>query len=312
MPHALLLVVAGLVLLILAADRFVLSAVRLASHWGMSTVLIGALVVGMGTSAPEFIVSVVSGGESFDLAIGNIVGSNIANLSLVLGASVLVTAIVGQQRILRREGIAMLASMMLFSALIWDGSLGQVDGSILVAAMVVTSFYLVRWSQQDDDNGIENSIDKLETNKSISAKKEIALGVGTLISMLLGAEWLKDGALEIAQILGISAGAIGLTLVAIGTSLPELATAIAAARRRENGLIVGNLVGSNLFNSLVVGGGVALIRPGTLESSFTSTLVVMLLIGGLAGILGSIGNRLVRAEGAGLLALYLVYLIYTF
>jgi cation:H+ antiporter len=312
MPHALLLVIAGLALLVLAADRFVLSAVRLASHWGMSTMLIGALVVGMGTSAPEFIVSVVSGGESFDLAIGNIVGSNIANLSLVLGASILVATIVGQQRILRREGIAMLASMVLFSALIWDGSLGLADGIILIAAMLVASFYLVRWSRQDNDSGVGKSIDELETGESVSAKKEIALGIGTLIVMLLGAEWLKDGALEIAQILGISAGAIGLTLVAIGTSLPELATVIAAARRRENGLVVGNLVGSNLFNSLVVGGGVALVRPGTLESSFTSTLVAMLLIGGLAGILGSIGNRFVRAEGAGLLALYLVYLVCTF
>jgi len=201
---------------------------------------------------------------------------------------------------------------VLFSALIWDGSLGLADGIILIAAMLVASFYLVRWSRQDNDSGVGKSIDELETGESVSAKKEIALGIGTLIVMLLGAEWLKDGALEIAQILGISAGAIGLTLVAIGTSLPELATVIAAARRRENGLVVGNLVGSNLFNSLVVGGGVALVRPGTLESSFTSTLVAMLLIGGLAGILGSIGNRFVRAEGAGLLALYLVYLVCTF
>lgn len=312
MGFALFLVLVGLVLLTIAADRFVLSAARLASHWGLSTVLIGALVVGMGTSAPEFIVSVVSGGESLDLAIGNIAGSNIANLSLVLGASVMVATIAGQQRILRREGLLMMGSMVLFTVLIWDGSLNRTDGIILVSAMIVASALLVRWSRQDDAAGFGSPADEIDTDESVSAGKEIGIGLATLLTMLLGAEWLKDGALEIAEILGISAGVIGLTLVAIGTSLPELATAIAAARRRENGIVVGNLLGSNLFNSLIVGGGVALVRPGSLESSFTATLIVMLMIGALAGIFGLTGNRYVRAEGAALLAIYFGYLIITF
>lgn len=312
MAFALFLVLAGLVLLTLSADRFVLSAARLASHWGLSTVLIGALVVGMGTSAPEFIVSVVSGGESFDLAIGNIAGSNIANLSLVLGASAMVATIAGQNRILRREGIMMLVAMTVFTGLIWDGSLGRVDGTILVLGMLVASFFLVRWSRQDDENGFGPDLDEIETDDTVSASKEIAIGTLTLLSMLAGAELLKDGALDIAEIMGISAGVIGLTLVAIGTSLPELATAVAAARRRENGLVVGNLLGSNLFNSLIVAGGVALFRPGTLEGDFTLTLLTMMAIGAGAGILGVMGNRYVRAEGAALLAVYFIYLFLTF
>lgn len=312
MTSALLLVLAGLILLTIAADRFVLSAARLASHWGMSTVLVGALVVGMGTSAPEFIVSVVSGGESLDLAIGNIAGSNIANLSLVLGASVMVATIAGQQRILRREGLLMFGSMVLFTVLIWNGSLNRADGIVLVLAMFVASALLVRWSKQDDVNGFGSPADEIDTDEHVSAGKEVTIGLATLGTMLLGAEWLKDGALEIAVILGISAGVIGLTLVAIGTSLPELATAIAAARRRENGIVVGNLLGSNLFNSLIVGGGVALVRPGALESSFDTTLIFMLVVGALSGVLGLMGNRYVRAEGAGLLVLYIGYLVLTF
>lgn len=224
----------------------------------------------------------------------------------------MVATIAGQQRILRREGVMMLAAMTLFTALIWDGSLNRPDGILLIIGMAVASFYLVRWSRQDDVAGFGPDLDEIDTDATVSAGKEIAIGILTLIAMLIGAELLKDGALDIAEIMGISAGVIGLTLVAIGTSLPELATAVAAARRRENGLVVGNLLGSNLFNSLIVGGGVALFRPGTLEQDFTFTLITMMAIGAGAGILGTWGNRYVRAEGAALLAVYFIYLFVTF
>ncbi len=298
---AILLIVVGLVLLTFAADRFVTAAARLAKAWGMSQILIGAVVVGMGTSAPEFIVSVVGGGKSFDLAFGNIAGSNIANLTLVLGASVLVSAIVGQRTILRREGLLMLLGVILFGAFLWDGGLNRIEGTILALGAALSGYLLTRWStgETDDDVGLEGDF-KVPT--------ELAAGLLTLSVMLVGAQLLATGALDAAAILGVSEGFIGLTVVAIGTSLPELATAIAAARQRRNALVVGNLLGSNLFNSLVVGAGVGIIRPGVAEDPVRGTILVMIGIAALAGILLNTGDRMVRSEGVVLLATYAGYL----
>jgi cation:H+ antiporter len=301
MSTAILFVGVGLVLLTLAADRFVIAAARLAKEWGMSQILIGAVVVGMGTSAPEFIVSVVGGGKSFDLAFGNIAGSNIANLSLVLGASVIVSAIAGQRTILRREGVLMLMAVALFGAFMWDGGLTRVEGGILAGAAAVSGYLLARWSTGEPD------VD--ETLKGdFRIPTELLAGAVTLVIMLVGAQLLASGALDIAGILGVSEGFIGLTVVAIGTSLPELATAIAAARRRQNDLVIGNLLGSNLFNSLVVGAGVGLIRPGVADDPVRGTIIVMIGIAALAGTLLSTGDRLVRSEGVALLAAYAGYL----
>ncbi len=301
MLTAVILVVIGLFLLTVAADRFVTAAARLAKAWGMSQILIGAVVVGMGTSAPEFIVSVVGGGKSFDLAFGNIAGSNIANVTLVLGASVLVSAIVDQRTILRREGALMLVAVVLFGAFMWDGGLNRTEGAILLAGAALAGYLLTRWSTGEADEDIDLAGD-------IRVPKELLAGAITLSIMLAGAQLLATGALDIAAILGVSEGFIGLTVVAIGTSLPELATAIAAARQRHNALVVGNLLGSNLFNSLVVGAGVGLIRPGVADDPVRSSILVMVGVAALAGILLNTGNRLVRSEGVALLAVYFGYL----
>lgn len=301
MLTAVILVVIGLFLLTVAADRFVTAAARLAKAWGMSQILIGAVVVGMGTSAPEFIVSVVGGGKSFDLAFGNIAGSNIANVTLVLGASVLVSAIVDQRTILRREGALMLVAVILFGAFMWDGGLNRTEGAILLVGAALAGYLLTRWSTGETD-------DDIDLDGDIRVPRELLAGAITLSIMLAGAQLLATGALDIAAILGVSEGFIGLTVVAIGTSLPELATAIAAARRRHNALVVGNLLGSNLFNSLVVGAGVGLIRPGVADDPVRSSILVMVGVAALAGILLNTGNRLVRSEGVALLAVYFGYL----
>ena len=265
---AIVFVVIGLALLTVAADRFVSSAARLAKAWGMSQILIGAIVVGMGTSAPEFIVSVVGGGDSFDLAFGNISGSNIANLSLVLGASVLVNTIVNQRGVMRREGGLMLGGMLLYGLLLWDGGLTRLDGAILATGGIIAGWLLVRWSSGADDD--------IDFDGPVTVRLELLIGIGTLGIMLLGAQLLAKGALRIAADIGVSEGFIGLTVVAIGTSLPELATVIAAARQRRNAMVVGNLLGSNLFNSLVVGAGVGLIRPGVALDQVRPTLIAMM------------------------------------
>ena len=307
MTTAIALVVGGLILLTGAADRFVLSAARLAKAWGVSPILIGALIVGMGTSAPEFIVSVIGGSESFDLAMGNIVGSNVSNLTLVLGTSVLVSPIAGQRRILRREGLLMIVAVGLYAALLWNGDLTRADGAVLAGGMVVAALLLMQWARRDAANGVLDGEDDGESEE-VSVGREVALGILTLVTMIIGANLLKDGALDLASIIGLSEGFVGLSIVAIGTSLPELATAISAARRRQNDLVVGNLLGSNLFNSLAVAGGVGLIQPGSAVEPFQALTLVMLGVSVFAGTLTFTGNRLIRAEGLLLLGVFAAYL----
>jgi cation:H+ antiporter len=282
----------------------------------MSPILIGALVVGMGTSAPEFLVSVVAAaGGGLDLAVGNIIGSNVANLSLVLGATAMVAPIAGQIRTLQREGLLMMVAVGLFAGLAWNGSLTETDGIILLVGMVVAAGVLIRWARQDSGNAgtMSAGIDDLTHDLGRpNARFELIVGVVALVATLGGAELLVRGARIVAEELELSEGFVGLSLVALGTSLPELATALAAARRREHDLVIGNLVGSNLFNSLAVAGGAGVLGGGALVSGFSTGLVFMLGMAAFAGILTATGNRLVRWEGFALLAVYAAFIITAF
>jgi cation:H+ antiporter len=304
---SILQVVGGLVLLTFAADRLVLSAARLSKRWGMSPILIGAIIVGLGTSLPEMLVSGVAAAEpdGLDLAVGNIVGSNVANIALVLGLTVVIRPIVGQGRILKREGGLMLIALIGFTALAWDGNLSRFDGVVLAIGLVGALALLVLWSQQD---GADIKLDAIGREQDIRPGIEILFGVGSLGLTLLGAQLLVTGATTVAIALGISEALIGLTLVAIGTSLPELATALAAARRNENDLVLGNVLGSNLFNALGVGGVAGVIGDGAMTANFNPSFLLMIGVAALAGILATIGNRLDRWQGAILLATYPVVL----
>ena len=316
MVWAIALVVGGLVLLTAGADRFVLAAARLSRVWGLSPILIGALVVGMGTSAPEFLVSVVAAaGGGLDLAVGNVVGSNVANLSLVLGATALAAPLAGHIRTLRREGLLMAAAVALLVGLTWNRSLTTVEGVILLGAMLVAAALLVRWARLDveDTATVIAGLDEMTYDAGRpNPRFEIIVGVVALLATLGGAEMLVRGAQTIARELNLSEGFIGLTVVAFGTSLPELATALAAARRREHDLVVGNLLGSNLFNSLAVAGGAAVVGGGALTAEFSTGLLFMLGVAAFAGILTTTGNKLVRWEGFALIALYLAFVVAAF
>ena len=316
MAGAIALVVGGLVLLTVGADRFVLAAARLARVWGLSPILIGALVVGMGTSAPEFLVSVVAAaGGGLDLAVGNVIGSNVANLSLVLGATALVTPVAGHIKTLRREGLLMLAAVTLLAIVTWNQSLTVTEGIILVVAMVAAALVLVRWARLDTEGTgtVSAELDDMTYDSGRpNPRFEIIVGIIALVATLGGAEMLVRGAQIIADRLDLSEGFIGLTLVALGTSLPELATALAAARREENDLVIGNLLGSSIFNSLAVAGGAALIGGGALVSGFGTGLVFMLAVAAFAGILTATGNKLVRWEGFALIAVYAAFVATSF
>lgn len=308
-----LLVGTGLIVLTYAADRFVLAAARLAALLGLSPILIGALVLGMGTSAPELSVGVQAGlSGRLDLAVGAVIGSNIANLTLVLGTSVLIATMAGQARTIRREGVLMVAAVTLFGIFVWGGALTRWHGLVLAAGMVGAASLLVRWARADiaDDRWVGDEVAELTAGDG-SVRRELFFAVVGLVATVAGADLLVRGADRVADALGLSQGFIGLTLVAVGTSLPELATAVAAARRLENDLVIGNLLGSNLFNSLAVAGGAALAGPATLGRSFDADVAIMVAVAVAAAFMTFTGNRLVRAEGVVLLTAYVAFLSYS-
>ncbi|MEX1281354.1 MAG: sodium:calcium antiporter [Acidimicrobiia bacterium] len=324
MTFPILLVLGGLVLLSLSADRFVVSATRLARHWGMSPLLVGAVVVGMGTSLPELLVSISGGLDSFDLGIGNITGSNIANLTLVLGVAVVISPLAGSREVAREEGLLTLLAMTIFSALLWDGTLTRLEGAVLLVAMAgaLTRLFLVERRKQRQLAEAELWIGDDVADPTASEEPdevegrvwtELGLAIVTLTAMLLGANWLTDGALGIAEVFGLSAGFVGNSLVAIGTSLPELAAVVAAARRREHDLILGNLLGSNVFNSLLVAGALGVTTGGSLVDASTLPLTIGFMMGSiiLAGTFAA-RNVISRLEGLVLLAFYGSFLWFSY
>ena len=306
MVLALTLLVCGLVLLTLAADRLVLSATRLSRAWGVSPILVGALVVGLGTSAPELLVSALAAGRGeIDLAVGNVVGSNTANVTLVLGTAALVGPVVGRLQTIRREGGLVLVAVLLFGVLLWNLYLGQVESAALVLAMFAAGGLLVRWARQDAESGVLPMSPEAESDEPVRVSTEILMGLGTLGLTLVGAELLVRGASDLAAELGITSAFVGLVIVSVGTSLPELATALAAARRSETDLILGNVLGSNLFNTFMVAGIAGLVGPGAIDAAFRPAAVFMTVAAFVAGVFVVTGRRLVRWEGAVLLCLFL-------
>ena len=288
-----LAVVAGLALLAYSADHLVLGASRVAARLGVPALVVGVVVIGFGTSAPEMLVSGLAAGRgAADVGVGNVVGSNLANLTLVLGVAALVGPLAVRSTVVRREVPLSLAASGLFALLLQDG-LDVRDGVVLVAAMVAALVLLLRWTSRDrrasDDTNLvpsvlepagpdpelaEEVVDLLERGADGVAPAHDAAGVAAplrsellrsaagLVGTLAGAQLLVWGAVGIADATGLSGGFVGVTIVAVGTSLPELLTAAQAARRGQSDLVVGNLLGSNIFNALTVGALVALLAPG--------------------------------------------------
>ncbi len=289
----------GLVVLVHAADHFVVGAARVAGRTSLTPVVVGAVVLGFGTSAPELLVSAFAArqGEAA-LGIGNIVGSNIANLSLVLGAAALLAHLPLPAVTMRREVPLAVGAGLVF-ALVVQGGVSRIEGAGLLALMVAALAWLLLTSGGDE------VLDDLDDDGSSLAIEATRTGVA-LVATLIGARLVVWGAGSLAETLGLSKGVVGLTILAIGTSLPELVTVVAAARRRETGLIVGNLLGSNLFNSLSVGAAVGLLGDG--QPAGTAVAVTgasVMVVVSLVALLFMVTQRVVvRWEGAVLLGLY--------
>jgi cation:H+ antiporter len=306
---AILGIVAGLAVLTVAADAFVLGAVRLAARLRLSTVVIGAVIIGFGTSAPEIVVSGLAAGRGqVDIAVGNIIGSNVANLSLVVGIAALVTPIRVRGTIIRREAPIALAATLIFALLV-QGQMSPPEGAILLAGLIAVLVWVVRTSRQGDPE-MATEVEEFLSDGQLRMSREVTRAVLGLLGTLAAAQVLVVSATTIAGELGLAEGFIGFTVVAVGTSLPELATSIQAARRNETDLILGNLLGSNLFNSLGVGAVVALVGPGPAsDTSLTGIGVLLMLAVTVLAVVAMItGRELKRHEGAMLLLAWLVML----
>ncbi len=263
---AIVAIVVGLVLLVWSADRFVDGAVGVAQFFGMSTFLIGMIIVGFGTSAPEMVVSILSAmNNSPQLALGNAYGSNIANIALILGVTAVITPVAVKKQAIKQDIPILLVMTVLTIVLLMDGNVSFVDGVVLLLAFVaVTTFNILAELHEKRKRKKAKQADNAEENapaEKVSIVKSFAWLLVGLVLLIVSSRMLVWGAVYTAQALGVSDLLIGLTIVAVGTSLPELASSIAAARRGENDLAVGNIIGSNVFNTLVVVGIAAVIAP---------------------------------------------------
>jgi len=311
-----LLVFFGLILLTVSADRFVSGASAVARTLGMPPLLIGMLVIGFGTSAPEILVSVNAAWQGNPgLALGNAYGSNIMNIAVILGLTALLAPITVRSSVVRREMPILLGVTGLTLLLVYhDGYLSRFDGALLLIVFLGAMGWMIRQGM----NGRDTLAEAVEAEQGeplvgrALALQLLSLLVA-LVLLIVASRILVSGAVTVAQALGISDLVIGLTVVAIGTSLPELASALAAIRKGEHDLALGNVIGSNLFNTLIVAGLAVVIAPVAAEPGLTSrdlpvmaALTVLLLL--FAFSFRGRPRRINRIEGAALLAVYLLWL----
>ena len=307
-----LLVIAGLALLMWGADRFVHGAAATARNLGVAPLLIGLTIVAFATSAPEILVSVVAALQKEPgLAFGNAIGSNIVNIGLVLGLTALIRPIKLESATLRREMPALLAVSLLTVSLFLDTYLSRIDGIVMLTGLVIVMIWLARLGVRSAVNDPIKMDYEAEIPSDVSMPMAVIWLIVGFATLLVGAELLVDGAIGIAKEMRVSEVVIGITIVAFGTSLPELAVSLASAMKGEYGLAIGNIVGSNIFNLLAVIGVAATIHPSALAPSVLSlhifvmvafTLVLFAMTYDYDG-----KARLSRVEGLALLAAYIAY-----
>jgi cation:H+ antiporter len=305
-------IIFGLVLLIWGADRFVHGAAAAARNMGIAPLLIGLTVVAFATSAPEILVSIVASlrGEP-GLAIGNAIGSNIVNIGLVLGCVSIIRPIELRSATLRREMPALLAVTLLTVSLFLDQYLSRVDGLVMLTGLVIVMIWLVRLGlRSSTDDPIKREFEA-EIPSHVSNKAAIIWFIVGLVALLVGAEYLVDGAMKVAHYYMVDEVVIGIMLVALGTSMPELAVSLVSALKGEYGLAIGNIVGSNIFNLLAVIGVAATIAPMEFEPIVLSLHIFVMVAFTLALFAMTYDydgkSELSRIEGFALLVAFLAY-----
>ncbi len=311
-------IIVGFALLVWGADRFVLGASAIARNLGLSPMLIGLTIVGLGTSAPEILVSVMASFQGNPgLAIGNALGSNIANIGLILGVTALIVPLTVCSDALRREYPILLAICMLVLVLMLDGELGRVDGVILMVSLVLVLFGLARIALRSrvEKDPMEREYEA-EIPDALSTKSAVLWFVIGLGVLLLSSRMLVWGAVNIAVSFGISDLVIGLTIVALGTSLPELAASITSALKNEHDIAIGNVIGSNIYNLLAVLSVPAVVMPSVFAPEVLSrdlpvmiglTLAIFITGYGFGG-----SGRITRFEGLLLALCFVAYQAFLF
>lgn len=317
MTTTILLFIAGLVILIFGAELLVRGASRLAAAFGVSPLVIGLTIVAIGTASPEVAVSLQAAlnGQG-DLTLGNVLGSNIFNILFILGVTAILAPIVIAEQLIRKDAPIMVGVSLLAFALAFDGSIGFVDGVTLILLLVVYTVFALRQSRFESKE-VQNEYAEEFAEKQPHTTRDtmanilfILAGLGLLV---LGSNWLVDSAIVIAKALGVSELVIGLTIVAVGTSLPEVATSVIAALKGESDIAVGNAVGSNIFNLLGVLGIGALLAPGGISVAgqvLRLDFPVMVFVALVCLPVFYIDSRISRMEGGLLLGYYVLYITY--
>jgi cation:H+ antiporter len=315
MTLAVLAIILGLMLLVWSADRFVEGAAFTARHFGMQPLLIGMVIVGFGTSAPEMAVSALAAMQGNPgIALGNAYGSNITNIALILGLTAVLSPILVHSQVLRKELPILLAITALAAWQLWDGEVTRTEAIVLLLVFAGVMAWSI-WqgmTKGDDALGIETEQELIA--HSMTLRQAVIWLVVGLLFLIVSSRMLVWGAVEIAQAFGVSDLIIGLTVVAVGTSLPELASSIIAAKKGENDIALGNILGSNLFNTLAVVGIAGMIHPMAVEPEvLTRDIAVMagltvLLFVFAYGFRGM--GRINRIEGAALITCYIGYTAY--
>jgi cation:H+ antiporter len=304
-------------LLIIGAESLVRGASRLAAAVGISPLVIGLTVVAFGTSAPEMAVTTISGlaGQT-SIALGNVIGSNIFNVFLILGVSALVAPLMVSVQLIRLDVPLMIGASLLVYLFALNGVIGRLEGIVLLACIMAYTGFLIRQSRRENKTVQAEYEQKYGSKEPRSANvllKETGLLLVGLILLVLGSKWLVAGAVLIAQKLGVSELVIGLTIVAVGTSLPELATSVVATIRGERDIAVGNVVGSCLFNLLAVMGLAGVVSPSGIPVSPQTLhvdLPVMIFTAVVCLPVFFTGRRISRGEGALFLCGYIIYTVW--
>lgn len=312
----LILFVCGFVALIGGAECLVRGAARLATAVGISPLVVGLTVVAFGTSAPELGVSVMSSfsGQS-GIALGNVVGSNICNVLLILGLSALAAPLVVSRQLLRIEVPLMLGVSLLAWAMALDGTVGRLEGMLLFAGVIVYTVWTIRRSRRENRSCDSELAEECggDSVAGSSLTRNMFLILAGLGLLGVGSNWLVSGAVALAKLFGVSDLLIGLTIVSIGTSLPELATSVMASLRGQRDMAVGNIVGSNLFNILAVLGLTAAVSPAGVSvasQALSFDIPVMVAVAAVCLPIFFTGYLVSRWEGALLTAYYLIYTLY--
>jgi len=312
MTPALLACLAGLLLLYFGGEALVAGSTRMARTLGVAPLTIGLTVVAFGTSSPELAVSMLAALSGFnDVALGNVVGSNIANGALILGTAALVRPIEIHARLMRTDLPVMIGCALIVPLLFVDGSVSRMEGGALLIGVVAYTGYTL-YQARRERAGVRAELSDPNAESSGGVARNFALLVGGLIALAAGGGLFVDGAIKLAAAAGIAPAVIALTVVALGTSLPELSASVVASMRRQGDLAVANVVGGSVFNILVVLGLTALVRPLARGGVSWTGMAAMAVVGLLIMVMQRRGNRIGRIDGAVLLGFYVLYVVWKF